>query len=329
MSMKPPTPLSCPSCGALTEIGDRFCGDCGETISKLFEKSSNPCSCGSENFDIDGYCVDCGAKQRKQLGEMIINANFAAITDIGCTHDRNDDAFNIVEYEGNSAIVICDGVSKSQTPDVGAVASVNAACKILEEYLKNEICTPEEIIKIAIETAHTTMCLIPYDTQIDLDPPAATIVVALIRKIDNKNLITVGWLGDSRIYWITSNGGSLLTRDHSWRNAMVDSGLMTDEEAKKDKQSHAIVKCLGTNDIGKITPCPEPSIKTYAMNTEGWLISCTDGLWNYAETPSQLTTAANGTLWTSNAIDIARRLVLFAKNRGGHDNITIALRKIT
>lgn len=324
MAVKP----KCPECGAATEYGDRFCDECGARLTVPFEASTNPCVCGSSDFDIDGFCIECGTKQRRQPGEVIISSSLAAMTDIGCTHTRNDDAFSVVGHEKGDILVVCDGVSNSQTPDIGAVAAAQIASQKLTEHLENGTCSNEEAVKNAIEEAHNTVCLIPYDKQNDLDPPSATIVLALSKVIDGKNLVTVGWLGDSRVYWLSRAGGSLLTRDHSWRNLMVDSGKMTDDEARRDSRSHAIVKCLGTSDIGQLTPCPEPSVKTYELNHEGWLLVCTDGLWNYAETPSQLIAAANGTLWTSNAIDISRRLIAFAKSKGGHDNITVALVKI-
>ncbi len=52
-----------------------------------------------------------------------------------------------------------------------------------------------------------------------------------------------------------------------------------------------------------------------------WLLLCSDGLWNYAETPAALVQAASQGL-QGDAADLCARLVAFARSSGGHDNIT-------
>jgi PPM family protein phosphatase len=74
--------------------------------------------------------------------------------------------------------------------------------------------------------------------------------------------------------------------------------------------------------------CPEPSVETVDLPANGWLVVCTDGLWNYAEAPSALTEAAGETLFEDDALEICRKLINFAKDRGSHDNITVALAKL-
>ena len=145
MPIKSKTPI-CPKCGTPTGIGDRFCDECGEKLSVPFEMSLNPCECGSSNFDIDGYCVECGTKQKIQPGEIIVNAGLAAMTDIGCTHTRNDDAFAVMEHEKGTILVVCDGVSNSQTPDVGAAAAAQITVAKLAEHLDSPETTNEKAV---------------------------------------------------------------------------------------------------------------------------------------------------------------------------------------
>jgi serine/threonine protein phosphatase PrpC len=120
----------------------------------------------------------------------------------------------------------------------------------------------------------------------------------------------------------------MLTRDHSWVNMMVDEGKMTEDVAKKDKKAHYIVKCLGSSDFNKPTECQEPSVKTVTVPANSWLLACTDGLWNYAETPNELLKIANGALRSGSALDACKRYVDFALSSGGQDNVTVALAKI-
>ena len=56
----------------------------------------------------------------------------------------------------------------------------------------------------------------------------------------------------------------------------------------------------------------------------GWVVLCTDGLWNYVEEAERLAAAA-GDLTGMRPGVVARRLVRFALDAGGQDNVTVAV----
>ena len=290
------------------------------------------CRCGSTRFRADGMCTRCGRPRPALAGEFIIGPGLAGMTDVGIVHQHNDDAFAIAGPQNGGAgsvVVVCDGVSNSQTPDVASQMGVAAARDAIVSGLANAM-APEDAVRLGIARAHEAVCSVPYDHAHPLDPPAATIVIAVVQEAPGgRRHVTTGWLGDSRVYWLRRSGGLLLTRDHSWRNMVVDQGEMTDQEARKSKMAHAIVKCLGLNDHpGDPTLCPEPSIETVDLPANGWLMVCTDGLWNYAEAPTALAEAADNSLTEDNAFEVCRRLIEFAKGKGGHDNITVGIAKL-
>lgn len=276
--------IVCPECGESSKPGNRFCSDCGAKLPVPgLDTQTNCRSCASTaGFDQDGFCLNCGARMqvtRDQEAQENIGEGLAAMTDTGKTHKRNDDAFSVwgSPLGGKGTIlVICDGVSNSQAPDLASVAASKATCEYIEKrYLEakseSEI---EDIISQAIVLAHTVVCAVPFDRQADLDPPAATIAIAVVLpNSTNEQRVTIGWLGDSRIYSLSLTEPSImLTRDHSWVNMMVDEGKMTEDVAKKDKKAHYIVKCLGSSDFNKPTECQEPSVKTVTVPANSWLL---------------------------------------------------------
>ncbi|HVW85078.1 MAG TPA: hypothetical protein VHB50_10380, partial [Bryobacteraceae bacterium] len=131
--------------------------------------------------------------------------------------------------------------------------------------------------------------------------------------------IRIAWLGDSRAYWIGPDDAKQLTHDHSWVHEVVAAGELTAEEANDSKNAHAITRWLGAD-------APEdasPSIAEFEAPGPGFLLLCTDGLWNYAPGTEALADLARSS--GSDAIAIARTLVSFANRSGGHDNITAAV----
>jgi PPM family protein phosphatase len=330
-------PCPNPTCDSKIIIGHRFCEECGARVTPAARQVVSPLciSCGSDQFDSDGYCEMCGTRKacvRNQEDEIEIGPGLAGATDIGLVHKRNDDAFDIsgpTTGGVDSLLVVCDGVSNSQNPDIASAMAVKICTSVFRELVAQGE-TTENAITSAIKASHNAVCSAPLDASIPLPPPQATIAVAYLEKGSSETLrkVTVGWLGDSRISWLSYSGGKQLTRDHSWCNYVVDIGEMSELEAKNHRLAHAITKCLGAEDVqDPYPPCCDPDIQSFELPAEGWLAAYTDGLWNYAETTTSVMVAASGAL-SRNASDCCQRLIATAKARGGHDNITIAITRM-
>jgi PPM family protein phosphatase len=286
--------MNCPRCLASVAPGDRFCADCGARIA-----APDPPASGGR--------------------AEAVGPDVAGRTDPGLMHSSNQDAFALSspgQAGDGTILVLCDGVSNSQTPELASATAAQVAHEALTGAQAKQI-TRDEAMRDAIRQAHAAVCALPFDRQAELDPPATTIVAAWL----HAGGATLGWLGDSRAYTLTQGGGQVLTRDHSWLQAMVDCGEMADIEARRDKRAHALIHCLGTTDFAKASPCPEPGIANCPAG-EGWLLLCSDGLWNYAETATAIARAAGEGL-SGDAADLCARLVAFALASGGRDNVTV------
>lgn len=287
--------MDCPRCHAALAPGDRFCSECGVRIGPA------------------GPAPGGGRAEAPGPG-------LAGQTDPGVTHTVNQDAFALSGpgAGGDGVIlVLCDGVSNSQTPELAAAAAAQVAHDALAAS-RGAGDDPAAAMDAAIRAAHAAVCALPFDRQSAVDPPATTIVAAWIGAAG----ATLGWLGDSRAYLLSDQReGRLLTRDHSWMALVTERGEMTEADARRDARAHALVHCLGTTDFARPSACPKPG-NAWLSAAGGWLMLCSDGLWNYAESPSALLQAASEGLHAE-AADLCGRLVDFARRSGGHDNITV------
>jgi serine/threonine protein phosphatase PrpC len=153
------------------------------------------------------------------------------------------------------------------------------------------------------------------------NPPACTFVAAVLER----STLVVGWVGDSRAYWLPETGLPLqLSTDDSWAAEAIALGFSR-AEAERAPQAHSITRWLGTD-------APDPIPRTVARRVEGpgWLVLCSDGLWNYRSEAVDLRDLVLGTAArTGNEpLALAEALVGWANEQGGHDNITVALARV-
>ncbi|MEV3860779.1 protein phosphatase 2C domain-containing protein [Streptomyces sp. NPDC050095] len=286
-------------------------------------------ACRAGTVDPDGYCENCGHAQPRERDHMEQELGaVAAVSDRGLRHHRNEDAFAISSAalpDGSPAVVavVCDGVSSATRPDDASLAASRAANEALHDSLPRGT-HPQQAMHEAIVVAAEAVNALAQEPetarehQPHQNAPACTFVGSIV----TKELLVVGWVGDSRAYWVPDDRtapAARLTEDDSWAAQMVAAGLMNEAEAYADERAHAITGWLGA-DAYEL----EPHTASFKPDRPGVVVVCTDGLWNYAEAADAMARVVPADA-AARPLHAAQVLVGHALDGGGHDNVTVAV----
>lgn len=346
----------CPSCGAISAPGARFCESCGATLGDVdasapvaFVADADrgpistptirrsavqqthvrpPCAaCGGEVGD-DLYCTTCGTKapsERDHFREAPA-AWVAGVCDRGIRHTRNEDAMALAAQDepgSHAALVVCDGVSSSTDSDRASLAAARASLEVLGPAMPHGLGVEDsaEAAATAVLTkaaAAANAAVIAHTDPSSPSPASCTWVAAVVAG----DKVRYAGIGDSRAYLLPDGeDGVQLTVDDSVAQAFIDAG-MPRAQAESGPGSHTIVKWLGL-DAKDIVP----RVGSVEVTGPGWLLVCSDGLWNYASEPAALHARVDE-LGSTDPAEVALALVRWANAQGGHDNITVALARV-
>jgi serine/threonine protein phosphatase PrpC len=245
--------------------------------------------------------------------EVSIDERLAVVSDIGRRHPSNEDTGAVARGPGDSVIVVvADGVSTAINSASASQAAVGAALSVLSSSQAEASLT--DTVRSAIEAANQAVLSVPFVSGNE-DGPETTIVVALCRG----GRMAIGWAGDSRAYLIGADTAEILTVDDSWVEEVVRSGEMLRQQAEVDKRAHYVTQVLGMRDQQLDVHVLERELPGNCV-----LLLCSDGLWNYFERDGELADAVRQQTSTD-ALSLCRWLVDAANERGGHDNVTVAV----
>ncbi|MFE6825937.1 PP2C family serine/threonine-protein phosphatase [Streptomyces sp. NPDC057690] len=286
-------------------------------------------ACRAGRVDDDGYCENCGHAQPRERDHMELESGpLAAVSDRGLRHHRNEDAFGLgraVLPDGSPALVaiVCDGVSSATRPDDASLAASKTAREALLAALPQGTHPQQAMHEAIIAASHAVNALADEPaTAREQAPHQNAPACTLVGSIVTPGLLVVGWVGDSRAYWVPADRSSppaRLTEDDSWAAQMVAAGLMSEAEAYADERAHAITGWLGA-DAYEL----EPHTASFKPDRPGVVVVCTDGLWNYAEAAEEMAEVLPPDAATR-PLHSARVLVGHALDGGGHDNVTVAV----
>jgi PPM family protein phosphatase len=317
---------SCFNCGDPVEPDDKFCESCGQRLGVRrtpkggpTEASQTCAGCGSTTFE-DGFCAQCGWEQPSPRDRMEADLGaVAGITDKGRRRARNEDsmAFGVTKNAAGEPVVVavvCDGVATSDRADNASQLAVDEATDVLLDAVLAGT-DAETATKSAVARAIEVVSALA-DPTVPGTAPSCTYVSAVVGPAS----VTVGWVGDSRIYWLADGDDSdLLTIDDTVATELVAEG-MPEAEALAVHQAHALSKWIGA-DAGDV----EPRVTTLEPAGPGAVLLCSDGLWNYLPEPEALRDALPGAPSETELIPAAAELTRQALELGGHDNITTVL----
>lgn len=222
----------------------------------------------------------------------------------------NEDALAIAEVPFGMAAVVCDGMGGHES---GELASRAAVQRILET-LKLEKQGPERLLSVALERAHAEVYALGGDAPIDVRPGSTAVLLVL-----SGQEALLSYVGDSRAYRIRARVAERLTRDHSVVEALLAAHAITPEAARAHPDANRITRALGI--AAEIEP---ELLAPLRVELGDSFLLCSDGLTDLVE-DGEL-----GELVASAASPEAacQSLIQLANERGGHDNISVAVLRV-
>ncbi|CAN5749624.1 MAG: Stp1/IreP family PP2C-type Ser/Thr phosphatase [Actinobacteria bacterium] len=230
----------------------------------------------------------------------------AGVTDTGRRRRRNEDAF-ICEPP---LFAVADGMGGARAGEVAA----GLAAAALEEA-GSETRGAEGVAALIVE-ANKRIWERSHN-----DPKTAgmgtTVTAALVDS--SSGAVAIGHVGDSRAYLLRDGTLEQLTTDHSLVAELVESGVLTPEEAERHPQRSAITRALGTE--------PSVEVDAFTMQAEpgDLFLVCSDGLSVMISDDDVFSAIESAGGDPEPAADA---LVAAANARGGEDNITVVLFEI-
>jgi PPM family protein phosphatase len=237
----------------------------------------------------------------------------ALLSDQGCHRTNNQDSGKITHpsngASSNSAllVVVADGMGGHKA---GEVAS-QTAVKVITEVYERAKGSPGEALEDAFQTANRTILQLASKNQDMAGMGTTCTALAIVG-----NEAWAAHVGDSRLYLVRGEGIYQLSEDHTAIQEMVRQGLLSAEAAETHEDRNVLLRAMGTKPDLTIMRWPEPMD---VRQGDAFLL-CSDGLHDLVN-ESEMLAVVKG----ASSEEACRKLIVMAKERGGYDNITVAV----
>jgi protein phosphatase len=126
----------------------------------------------------------------------------------------------------------------------------------------------------------------------------------------------LGHVGDSRAYLLRGEQLHQLTRDHTRAQQLVDQGMLGPEEAARSRFRNVLTRALGD-----VRGTADAEVQRARLRDGDQLLLCSDGLTDMVDDAA----IAAALRQAATAAAACQALIDLALQRGGRDNVTVAL----
>ncbi|MDX8393382.1 MAG: Stp1/IreP family PP2C-type Ser/Thr phosphatase [Mariprofundales bacterium] len=242
-----------------------------------------------------------------------------AATDVGIRRDHNEDFVRATPSHG--VAVLADGMGGHNAGEVASNMAVDIITRRMKTQLEN---MPEA--EIDMETGFARESILTRDAIIvansaifetsqqraECSGMGTTVVVAVF--YDDR--VTVGHVGDSRMYRWRGNVITHVTEDHSLIQEQVRRGLLSADDARNSNIKNLVTRALG------IEAEVQADIVEDIVQDGDIYLMCSDGLTDVVPDEAIRLTLSQ---YKNNLDKAAMQLIQLANDAGGPDNISVIL----
>ena len=234
-------------------------------------------------------------------------------TDVGRIRDNNEDSNGHAWLDdGSLFVIVADGMGGHEA---GEVAS-SLAVRVVEDMVREDLdADPRDRLYNALLDANQAIL---EEGQTSGTRGMGTTAITAVFK---GNQAYVGQVGDSRCYLFRHGHKIWRSTDHTRVQMLVAEGKLTEEQARNHPEAGMLTRALGHARMADGQPLvPEVQDEPLILEAGDTMLLCSDGLHDLVEDweIGQMIAGKSG----PQAIDL---LIETACDRGGHDNITVAV----
>lgn len=233
-----------------------------------------------------------------------LTCRVAALSHPGLLRDNNED--RVYTDEAAGIFLVVDGMGGRAAGEMAAQTAVNVISRYLAE------CKTD--LRGAIAAANNEIYRLGQERE-ERKGMACVLTLAVM----HEDRITVGHVGDSRLYLLWNGTIRKITSDHSQVGELEDLGQITEAQAMAHPQRNEVFRDVGS----RLKEADDPEfieIKSFPFRASAAVLLCTDGL------TDMLTAAEINAIvqhFSGDPEAIVHELVNAANAAGGTDNISV------
>lgn len=231
--------------------------------------------------------------------------NSHGLTNVGAVRKVNEDAF--LDRPDLGIWAVADGMGGHAAGDVASQMVVDRLAQLSANGKLSSLLDAAEERLLDANRKLLTLAMRQKERTI------GTTVMALFARGEHAACL---WAGDSRLYRIRGRRIEQMMQDHAMIEDLITSGLITREEAADHPQANRITRAIGA------MPSLFLDIELFALQPGDIYLLCSDGL--YKELSDEEIAKTLG-----NDVHAVNRLIMFALERGAHDNVTVVAVQFT
>lgn len=231
-------------------------------------------------------------------------------TDVGMVRKHNEDSGEVFTKGEHFLAVIADGMGGHKAGDIAS----QEALKVIKEawgQFEENMGNIKDWIQSVLGDANKQIFQFSQE-----NPETRGMGTTIVAALGTNKEVTVAHIGDSRCYLFSNGELKRVTDDHSLVQELVKSGQITEDEAEIHPRRNLIMKAVGTDET------VEAELNVITWKTGDYLLLCSDGLSDKVSF-KKIKEALDNSMET--VADKVEKLITWAKDAGGEDNITAIL----
>lgn len=233
------------------------------------------------------------------------------VSDVGTVRSNNQDS----AFAGEHLIAICDGMGGHAGGDTASTIAIRSLAHIEQDNVQGDVQIIAHMMKTSVMAAHDAI-VGKAKRERRLAGMGTTVTsVALVA-----GYWVLAHIGDSRAYLLHDGRLIRMTTDHSYVQHLIDTGRISESEARNHPQRNVVMRVLGDFDIDSR---PDIAVRK-AHPSDRWLL-CSDGLCGVLEDSTLQEVLST----CSDQEECAQQLVSMALRAGSTDNVTAVIADAT